>query len=112
MIATATGIRPVEGVRFLRQVRSRNLFEQMKGRGVRVINDTDFQAVTPDGRSKGRFVIVDCVGVTEQELSGTYALESRPTVSLEKLFQGVAFGRSDPGVLSTREAVVARRVGR
>ncbi len=108
MIATGTDIRPLEVVMFLRQVRSRNLFEQMKGRGVRVINDTDFQAVTPDGGSKDRFVIVDCVGVTEQELSDTYPLERRPTVSLEKLFQAVSFGSTDPDVLSTIAGRLAR----
>ena len=108
MIATGTDIRPLEVVMFLRQVRSRNLFEQMKGRGVRVINDTDFQAVTPDGGSKSRFVIVDCVGVTEQELSDTYPLERRPTVPLEKLFQAVSFGSTDPDVLSTIAGRLAR----
>ena len=31
-----------------------NYFEQMKGRGVRVINPTDLQAVTPDASAQGR----------------------------------------------------------
>ncbi len=44
---------------FMRAVKSRNFFEQMKGRGVRVIDDTDLQAVTPDARAKNHFVIVD-----------------------------------------------------
>src|SRR5439155_3924846 len=52
MIATGTDIRPLEVVMFLRQVRSRNLFEQMKGRGVRVINDTDFQARSEEHTSE------------------------------------------------------------
>jgi type I restriction enzyme R subunit len=108
MIATGTDIKPLEVVMFLRQVRSRNLFEQMKGRGVRVIGDTDFQAVTPDGRSKTRFVIVDAVGVTEQELSDSYPLERRPTVSLEKLFQAISFGTTDPDVISTVAGRLAR----
>ncbi len=108
MIATGTDIRPLEVVMFLRQVRSRNLFEQMKGRGVRVINDTDFQVVTPDGGSKTRFVIVDCVGVCEQELSDTHPLERKPTVPLEKLFQAVAFGSTDPEVVSSIAGRIAR----
>ena len=41
------------------------LFEQMKGRGVRVMADADFQAVSPDGGSKTEFVVIDCVGVLE-----------------------------------------------
>jgi len=108
MIATGTDIKPLEVVMFLRQVRSRNLFEQMKGRGVRVIGDTDFQTVTPDGGSKTRFVIVDAVGVTEQELSDTRPLERRPTVSLEKLFQAISFGTTDPDVISTVAGRLAR----
>src|SRR5207249_402159 len=48
MIATGTDIKPLEIVMFMRSVKSRSFFEQMKGRGVRVISDTDFQSVTPD----------------------------------------------------------------
>src|SRR6185437_7248590 len=65
MIATGTDVKPLEVVIFLRSVKSRTFFEQMKGRGVRVINPTDFQAVTPDATAKTRFVLVDCVGVCE-----------------------------------------------
>ena len=67
MIATGTDIKPVEIVVFMRAVKSRNFFEQMKGRGVRIIPPTDLQAVTPDARAKDHFVIVDCVGVCEQD---------------------------------------------
>ncbi len=72
MIATGTDIKPLEALLFMRAVRSRVLFEQMLGRGTRVISETDFQSVTttPDAR-KTRFVIVDAVGVTEQELIDT-----------------------------------------
>ena len=108
MIATGTDIKPLEVVMFLRQVRSRNLFEQMKGRGVRVIGDDDFQLVSAGGRTKTRFVIVDAVGVTEQELSDTHPLERRPTVPLEKLFQAISFGSTDPDVISTVAGRLAR----
>lgn len=108
MIATGTDIKPLEVVMFLRQVRSRNLFEQMKGRGVRVIGDSDFQSVTPGGGSKTRFVIVDCVGACEQELSDTYPLDRQPTVSLEKLLQAVAVGNLDPDIVSTLAGRLAR----
>ena len=108
MIATGTDIKPLEVVMFLRQVRSRNMFEQMKGRGVRVISDTDFQGVTPDGGSKTRFVIVDGVGVCEQELSDTHPLERKPTVPLEKLFQAISFGNTEPDVVSSIAGRLAR----
>ena len=62
MIATGTDIKPLEIVIFMRAVKSRNFFEQMKGRGVRVINPTDLQASRPDAKAKTHFVIVDCRG--------------------------------------------------
>ena len=71
MIATGTDVKPLECVFFMRGVKSRTYFEQMKGRGVRVINPTDLQQVTPDARIKDHFVIVDAVGVTETILMET-----------------------------------------
>src|SRR6185369_10449650 len=85
MIATGTDIKPLEIVMFMRAVKSRNFFEQMKGRGVRTINPDDLKGVTTDATMKDRFVIVDCVGVTEQELSDTTPADRKPTVSLESL---------------------------
>ncbi len=86
MIATGTDVKPLE-MRDVHAHRSRaaTYFEQMKGRGVRVIDDTDLQAVTPDADAKDRFVIVDAVGVTETELIETHPLDRKPTVPLEKL---------------------------
>ena len=55
----------------LRMVGSRSLWEQMKGRGVRKIEPNEFWAVTPgareDGALKDHFVIVDCVGMTDED---------------------------------------------
>jgi type I restriction enzyme R subunit len=69
MIATGTDVKPLECVFFLRDVRSPQYFEQMKGRGARTIAPADFQAVTPDphATAKTRFVLVDAVGVTEHD---------------------------------------------
>src|SRR6202795_326709 len=75
MIATGTDIKPLEIVMFMRTVKSRNYFEQMKGRGVRVISSDDFRAVTPDATNKTHFVIVDCVGQCEQVLTDSKPLE-------------------------------------
>ena len=71
MIAAGTDVKPIECVVFMRMVRSRNFFEQMKGRGVRVIDSDQLRAVTPDAVAKDSFVIVDAVGVTDAELHGT-----------------------------------------
>jgi type I restriction enzyme, R subunit len=108
MIATGTDVRPLECVFFMRSVKSRTYFEQMKGRGVRVINEADFQAVTPDARAKTRFVIVDAVGVTDGELADTQPLERKPTVALEKLLRQLAFGSREPDLISTVASRLAR----
>lgn len=47
MIATGTDVKPIECLLFMRDVRSRNYFEQMKGRGTRVLSKDDLQKVTP-----------------------------------------------------------------
>ncbi|MBI3697032.1 MAG: restriction endonuclease subunit R, partial [Acidobacteria bacterium] len=101
-------VRPLEIVFFMRQVRSRNFFEQMKGRGVRVVKPDDLQGVTPDARSKTHFVVVDAVGLCEEEMSDTTPLEKKPTVALEKLMEAVAFGNRDPEVLSSIASRLAR----
>lgn len=102
MIATGTDIKPLEIVFFMRAVRSRNYFEQMKGRGVRVMRNDDFMAVTPDAVAKERFVIVDAVGVTDvEELSDTSPLEQNPTVSFEKLLKSIRFGKPTEDKLSS-----------
>jgi type I restriction enzyme R subunit len=108
MIATGTDIRPVEIVWFMRAVKSRTLFEQMKGRGVRVMPDTDLQQVTPDARTKTHFVIVDAVGVCETELEDSRPLEKKPGISFEKLLEQAAFGVSDPDTVSS----IANRLAR
>jgi type I restriction enzyme R subunit len=92
MIATGTDIKPLEALLFMRQVRSRVLFEQMLGRGTRVINPNDLQAVTPDARIKDRFVIVDAVGIVEQEKIDTQTLERKRSKTLRQLLEAVALG--------------------
>jgi len=107
MIATGTDIKPLEALLFMRAVRSRVLFEQMLGRGTRVISETDFQAVTTTPNAhKTRFVIVDAVGVTEQELVDTGTVERKRSVPLKALLDAVAVGAVDDDVLSS----LARRL--
>lgn len=108
MIATGTDVRPIECLLFMRDVKSRNLFEQMKGRGARVVTPTELQQVTSDASSKDHFVIVDAVGVCESPLSDTYSLEKKPSVSFEKLLESVAFGNREQDVLSSLASRLAR----
>jgi len=108
MIATGTDVKPLECVFFMRSVRSRTYFEQMKGRGVRVIEPSDFQAVTPDAAAKDRFVLVDAVGVTETDLVDTQPLDREPTVPLAKLLRRLSFGVREPELVSTIAGRIAR----
>ena len=108
MIATGTDIKPVEIVFFMRNVQSRSFFEQMKGRGVRVISPAEFNAVTPDAPSKDRFVIVDAVGVTESEMAESYTLDREPTVSFGRLLDLIALGSREPDHLSSLASRLAR----
>ena len=62
MIATGTDVKPIECLIFMRDVRSKNYFEQMKGRGTRTLSKDDLQKVTPSAReNKDHFVIIDAV---------------------------------------------------
>jgi len=108
MIATGTDIKAVEVVFFMRAVKSRAFFEQMKGRGVRVIKPDDLQSVTPDAKYKDHFVIVDAVGVCEQDKTDSRPMERKPTVAFDKLMQAVAFGSTDEDVLTSLAGRLAR----
>ena len=108
MIATGTDVKPLECVFFMRLVKSRSFFEQMRGRGVRVVKPTDLQGVTPDAMVKDRFVLVDAVGVTETELVDVVPVERRRGVSLERLLQQVAMGAWDVDVASSVAGRLAR----
>ncbi len=89
MIATGTDVKPLECVFFMRDVRSPQYFEQMKGRGARTIDDATFQAVTPGGHTKTRFVLVDAVGVTEHDFVEP-PLNRDKSISLKKLLEKAA----------------------
>ena len=108
MISTGTDIKPLEVLLFMRPVRSRVLFEQMLGRGTRVISATDLQAVTPDAHTKTHFVIVDAVGVVEQEKADTQTLERKRTVPFDKLLESVAWGAHDADTLTSLAGRLAR----
>jgi type I restriction enzyme, R subunit len=108
MIATGTDVRPLEIVFFMRTVKSRSLFEQMKGRGARVVTETELKQVTPDASAKDRFVIVDAIGIDPNEMNETKPLERKKNVSLEKLMELVAFGNREADVLSSIASRLAR----
>jgi type I restriction enzyme, R subunit len=108
MIATGTDIRPIEIVMFMRAVKGRVAFEQMKGRGVRIIDPNELKAVTPDAHAKTHFVIVDCVGIADSDLADTQPLERQRAVPFKALLEHVAMGGSDPDVLSSLASRLSR----
>jgi type I restriction enzyme R subunit len=109
MIATGTDIKPLECLLFLRDVRSRSYFEQMKGRGTRVLTPTDLQAVSgADAHAKTGFIIVDAVGVCESDKTDSHPLERKRTVAFKDLLLGVAMGKRDEDTLTTLAGRLAR----
>lgn len=109
MIATGTDVKPIECLIFMRDVRSRNYFEQMKGRGTRTLGKDDLQKVSPSAtENKDHFVIVDAVGVTKSRKSETRTLERKPSVSLKELMMNVALGARDEDTLTTLASRVIR----
>ena len=108
MIATGTDIKPLEALLFMRLVKSPGLFEQMIGRGTRVISPTDLQAVTSDAPRKDRFVIVDAVGVVDHPKAETQTLERKRSVPFARLLDLVAQGADDEDTLSSLAVRLAR----
>lgn len=108
MIATGTDVKPLECLLFMRNISSTPYFEQMKGRGCRVIKPDDLQGVTPDAKQKTHFVIVDAVGVCETDKTASKPLDRKPTVPLEKILTTVAAGAVSDDLCSTLAARLTR----
>ncbi len=95
MIATGTDVKPLEILLFMRDVKSTNYFEQMKGRGTRTINSDSLQLVSKTANTKTHFVIVDAVGVTKSKKTDSRPLERKPTIALKDLLGAVTVGARD-----------------
>jgi type I restriction enzyme R subunit len=109
MIATGTDVKPLECLLFMRDVRSRNYFEQMKGRGTRTLDLDGLKKVTPSAVSaKTHYVIVDAVGVTSSLKTASQPLITKPTVPLKDLAMGVMMGANDTDTISSLAARLAR----
>ncbi len=94
LVSTGTDIPSLEIVMFMRDVNSRTLYTQMKGRGCRTIADTTLQDATPNAKSKELYYLVDAVGVSEHELyNGIRRNDThQPLPSLEKLLERISHG--------------------
>ena len=101
MIATGTDVKPLEVLLFMRDVRSANYFEQMKGRGTRTINPDSLQLVSRTAQTKTHFVIVDAVGVTQTKKTDSRPLERKPTVPLKDLLGAVTMGVTEEDLFTS-----------
>ncbi len=103
MIATGTDIRPLEVLVFMRDVKSRSYYEQMKGRGTRTCTLEQLKATgTPTAKfTKDHFVIIDAIGVESSQKTDSRPLEKKPGMSLKDLLQNVAMGNNREDILST-----------
>ena len=109
MISTGTDVKPLECLLFMRDVKSKNYFEQMKGRGTRTITLDDLKKVTPTAKyTKDHFVIIDAIGVTKSLKTDSRPLEKKPGVPLKELLQAVAVGARDEELFTTLAGRLSR----
>jgi len=109
MIATGTDVKPLECLLFMRDVKSRNYFEQMKGRGTRTLDVDNLKKVTPSAKTaKTHYVIVDAVGVTKSRKTASEPIITKPHVPLKDLATGVMMGVRDEDTVSSLAGRLAR----
>jgi type I restriction enzyme R subunit len=103
MIATGTDIRPLEVLLFMRDVKSRTYYEQMKGRGTRTCSLEELKATgTPAAKfTKDHFVIIDAIGVEKSQKTDSRPLEKKPGLSLKEVLESIAMGNKDEDMLTT-----------
>jgi len=108
MIATGTDVKPLECLIFMRDVKSKNYFEQMKGRGTRVLDPDDLQKVTPSAQAKTHYVIVDAVGVTRSLKTASQPLDTKPSIPFKDLAMGLMMGDRSEETVSSLAARLSR----
>lgn len=109
MIATGTDVKPLECLIFMRNVKSKGYFEQMKGRGTRTIKLEDLKKVTPSAiATKDHFVIVDAIGVMKTTKTESRPLERKRGVALKDLMWAAMVGNVDEDLFVS----LAGRLGR
>lgn len=96
MVATGTDVKPLEILLFMRDVKSINYFEQMKGRGTRTIKFDDLKKVSRTAKhTKSHFVIIDAIGATKSKKTDSRPLERKRSTPLKDLLGAVSVGHQD-----------------
>jgi type I site-specific restriction endonuclease len=80
---------------------STGFFEQMKGRGVRVVSEIQMEQVNPGIKRKTQFFVVDAVGVCERVKTESRPLEKKPAVSFDKLLDAAALGTTEVAAIES-----------
>jgi type I restriction enzyme R subunit len=103
MIATGTDVRPLEVLLFMRDVKSRSYYEQMKGRGTRTCSLEELRSKgTPSAKyAKDHFVIIDAIGVEQSQKTDSRPLEKAPSVPLKEVLQRISVGDRSEEMMST-----------
>ena len=109
MIATGTDVKPLECLIFMRDVRSKNYFAQMLGRGTRTIGNDDLQKVSSSSMvQKTHFVVIDAVGVSESNKIEMKPLERKRHTSTKELLNAVLMGNKEEEVYSSLAGRLSR----
>ena len=109
MIATGTDVKPLECLLFMRDVKSKGYFEQMKGRGTRTLDHDALKKATPSAKSaKTHYVIVDAIGVTKSIKTTSRAPITKPSVPFKDLAMEVVMGSYDTDTVSSLAGRLAR----
>lgn len=102
MIATGTDVKPLECLLFMRDVRSRNYFTQMLGRGTRTFDEDKLKMVSPSVKTaKTHFVVFDAVGVTSSDKVDMCPMDKKKSVPTRGLMNSVMMGNADEAVFSS-----------
>ena len=109
MIATGTDVKPLECLIFMRDVRTKNYYEQMLGRGTRTLGKDDLKKVSPSSATqKTHFVVVDAVGVSKSIKTEMVSLERNKTVPTKDLLNAVLMGNKEEDVYSSLGSRLSR----
>jgi type I restriction enzyme R subunit len=109
MISVGIDVKPLECLLFMRDVKSKGYFEQMKGRGTRTFGYDDLKKVTPSALcAKTHFVVVDAVGVTKSLKTDSRPLERKRSTSMKELLEAVTMGKRDEDLFISLAGRLAR----
>ncbi|MDF1547323.1 MAG: type I restriction-modification enzyme R subunit C-terminal domain-containing protein [Bacteroidales bacterium] len=109
MVSVGTDVKPLECLLFMRDVKSKGYFEQMKGRGTRTFGYDDLKKVTPSAFSaKTHFVVVDAIGVTKSVKTDSRPLERKRASSMKELLNAVTMGAKDEDLFTSLASRLTR----